>query len=57
MLPEDIALAIQKSTPLAGLGAHEPGAPIGAWAGVGVTAAWAAAALLAALWVIRRRDA
>jgi ABC-2 type transport system permease protein len=57
MLPEHIARKIQEATPLAGLGAHEPGAPIGAWTGVGVTAAWVAAALLAALWLIRRRDA
>jgi ABC-2 type transport system permease protein len=57
MLPEDVARKIQESTPLAGLGAHEPGAPISAWTGVAVTAAWAAAALLAALWLIRRRDA
>jgi ABC-2 type transport system permease protein len=31
--------------------------PIAPWAGLGVTAAWAAAALLVAGWLVRRRDA
>ena len=31
--------------------------PIAPWAGLGVTAAWAAGALLVALVVVRRRDA
>jgi ABC-2 type transport system permease protein len=42
---------------MVGLAAQERGAPISPWTGLGVTAAWAAAALLAALWLIRRRDA
>jgi ABC-2 type transport system permease protein len=32
-------------------------APISPWAGLGVTAAWAAGSLLVAGWVVRRRDA
>ena len=31
--------------------------PIGPWAGLAVTWAWAAAALLSAWWLIKRRDA
>jgi ABC-2 type transport system permease protein len=31
--------------------------PIGSWAGLGVAAAWCAAALLMAMWLVRRRDA
>jgi ABC-2 type transport system permease protein len=31
--------------------------PVGQIAGLGVAAAWAAAAVLAAVWLIRRRDA
>jgi ABC-2 type transport system permease protein len=57
LLPEKLGLAIEKASPMAGLAAQERGAPIGPWAGIGVTAAWAAAALLAALWLVRRRDA
>jgi ABC-2 type transport system permease protein len=57
LLPEPLGLAIQKASPMVGLAAQERGAPIGPWAGLGVTAAWAAAALLLALWLIRRRDA
>jgi ABC-2 type transport system permease protein len=57
LLPEELGEAIQEASPMAGLAAQEQGAPIGPWAGFAVTAAWAAAALLAALWLIRRRDA
>jgi ABC-2 type transport system permease protein len=42
-------LAIQATTGLHGL-------PIGPWAGLGVLAAWAAAALLAGGLVLRLRD-
>jgi hypothetical protein len=42
---------------MVGLAAQERGAPIGPWTGFAVTSAWAAAALLVALWLIRRRDA
>jgi hypothetical protein len=42
---------------MAGLAGQERGAPIEPWAGFAVTAAWAAGALLVALWLIRRRDA
>ena len=31
--------------------------PVGQIAGLGVAAAWATAAVLAAVWLIRRRDA
>jgi hypothetical protein len=57
LLPEGLGLAIEKASPMAGLAAQENGAPIGPWAGFGVTCAWAAAALVVALWLIRRRDA
>jgi ABC-type transport system involved in multi-copper enzyme maturation permease subunit len=57
LLPHKLGEAIQKASPMVGLAAQEPGAPIGPWTGFAVTAAWAAAALLAALWLIRWRDA
>jgi ABC-2 type transport system permease protein len=57
LLPEKLGLAIEKASPMVGLAAQESGAPIGPWTGFAVTAAWAAAALLVALWLIRRRDA
>jgi len=48
--PMTAGLEIQASTGLRGL-------PIGPWAGLGVLAAWAAAALLAGALVLRLRDA
>jgi ABC-2 type transport system permease protein len=48
--PMTAGLAIQASTGLRGL-------PIGPWAGLGVLAAWAAAALLAGGLMLRLRDA
>ncbi len=48
--PMSAGLEIQASTGLRGL-------PIGPWAGLGVLAAWAAAALLAGMLVLRLRDA
>lgn len=48
--PMTAGLAIQASTNLSAL-------PIGPWSGLGVLAAWAAAALLAGGIVLRRRDA
>ena len=57
LLPERLGQAIEKATPMVGIAAQENGAPIGPWAGLGVTVAWAAAALLVALWLIARRDA
>jgi ABC-2 type transport system permease protein len=57
LLPERLANTFEEATPMVGIAAQEQGAPIGPWAGIGVTAAWAAAALLLALWLVRRRDA
>jgi ABC-2 type transport system permease protein len=57
LLPENLAHAIQKASPMAGIAAQENGAPIGPWAGLGVTVAWAVTALVVALWLIARRDA
>ena len=48
--PMTAGLAIQATTNLRGL-------PIGPWAGLGVLAAWAAAALLAGGLALARRDA
>ncbi|MFC4530380.1 ABC transporter permease [Sphaerisporangium dianthi] len=48
--PMSAGLAIQATTDLGGL-------PISPWAGLGVTAGWAAAALLAGGLLLRRRDA
>ncbi|MBL7501429.1 ABC transporter permease [Frankia sp. CNm7] len=48
--PSDAGLAIQDTLGL-------PGAPIGPWAGLGVLAGWAAAALLAGGLALGRRDA
>ncbi|MFF9146806.1 ABC transporter permease [Streptomyces sp. NPDC055051] len=36
---------------------QDPLGPLGAWTGLGVTALWTAAALLAGWWAVRRRDA
>jgi ABC-2 type transport system permease protein len=57
LLPEKLGKAITTASPMAGLAAQERGAPMGPWVGIAVTAGWAAAALLVALWLIRRRDA
>jgi hypothetical protein len=57
LLPEHLATTIEKATPMAGIAAQERGAPIGPWAGIGATAAWAVAALAVALWLVARRDA
>lgn len=48
--PMSAGLAIQATTDI-------PSLPIGPWAGLGVTAGWAAAALLAGGLLLRRRDA
>jgi ABC-2 type transport system permease protein len=57
LLPESLGHAIEEATPMAGIAAQERGAPMAPWAGFGVTVAWAVAALVVALWLIRRRDA
>jgi ABC-2 type transport system permease protein len=62
LLPEDARELVQQSTPGAGLAVQQTveradNLPIDPWAGVGVTFAWAAGALLLALVLIRRRDA
>jgi ABC-2 type transport system permease protein len=61
-LPEHTRELIQKATPGAGFAVQQTVArgdaiPIGHWTGLGVTFAWAAGALLPALFLIRRRDA
>ena len=53
---------VQKASPGAGFAvqqtvARDDALPIGPWAGLGVTFAWAAAALLVGVVVIRVRDA
>jgi ABC-2 type transport system permease protein len=57
LLPQKLGEGIEKATPMVGLAAQERGAPIGPWAGLAVTAAWAAVAVVVALWLVRRRDA
>jgi ABC-type transport system involved in multi-copper enzyme maturation permease subunit len=57
LLPEHLGLAIERASPMAGIAAQERGAPIGPWAGFGVTVAWAVGALVVALWLVARRDA
>jgi ABC-2 type transport system permease protein len=61
-LPEGVRDVVQKTSPGAGFAvqqtvARDDALPIGPWAGLGVTFAWAAAALLLAVVLIRIRDA
>jgi hypothetical protein len=61
-LPEHTGDLVQKLTPGAGFAvqqtvARDDAVPIAPWAGLGVTTAWAAGALLLAFFLIRRRDA
>jgi ABC-2 type transport system permease protein len=62
MLAEPLRGWVQRASPMmAGLAVQRTvlrpdSVPIGAWAGLGVAAAWSAIALLAALWLVRRRD-
>lgn len=61
-LPEGVREVVQKTSPGAGFAvqqtvARDDALPIGPWAGLGVTFAWAAAALLLAAVLIRVRDA
>jgi hypothetical protein len=59
-LPVDVGQWVTRLTPSAGLAIIETvphdDTAIGPWAGLGVTAAYAAAALVVALWLTRRRD-
>lgn len=63
MLPLDVWRVVQRIAPMtAGLAIQRTversdSVPIGEWAGLGVAAAWAAVALIAALWLVWRRDA
>jgi ABC-2 type transport system permease protein len=62
-MPDGVREPLQKIAPMtAGLAIQRTvlradSVPIGEWAGLGVLAIWAAAALLGAFWVIGRRDA
>jgi hypothetical protein len=61
-LPEHVRELVQKTSPAAGFAIQQTvprddALPIGPWAGLGVTFAWAAAALLVAVVLIRLRDA
>jgi len=61
-LPDHVRDVVQKTSPGAGFAvqqtvARDDALPIGPWAGLGVTFAWAAAALLIAVVLIRFRDA
>jgi ABC-2 type transport system permease protein len=62
-MPDSVREPLQRAAPMtAGLAIQRTvlradSVPIGQWAGLGVLALWATVALLAALWVIGRRDA
>ena len=61
-LPEQVRELVQKASPGAGFAvqqtvARQDALPIGPWIGLGVTFAWAAAALLLGVVLIRVRDA
>jgi ABC-2 type transport system permease protein len=62
-MPDGIRAPLQRIAPMtAGLAVQRTvlradSVPIGEWAGLGVVSIWAAAALVAAFWVIGRRDA
>jgi ABC-type transport system involved in multi-copper enzyme maturation permease subunit len=61
LLPEEVSEPLRRLTPMAGLAiqstpARGPEWPIGPWPGLGVTWAWAGAALVVAWLVLRRRD-
>jgi hypothetical protein len=49
--PMMVGLAVQRTV------LRVDSVPIGTWAGLGVAAVWSAIALVAALWLVRRRDA
>jgi ABC-2 type transport system permease protein len=55
--PMTAGLAVQSTTGSLELIAGRAARPVGAWAGLGMLAAEAAVALLAAAWLIGRRDA
>ena len=62
LLPEQTREIVQKTTPGAGLAvqqtiARDDALPIDPWAGLAVTFTWAAAVLLLAVLLVRRRDA
>jgi ABC-2 type transport system permease protein len=62
MLAEPLRGSLQTASPMmAGLAVQRTvlradSVPIGTWAGLGVAAAWSATALVAAIWLVRRRD-
>lgn len=61
-LPDRVGDVIQKLSPTAGLAVQQTvergdAVPLDPWVGVGVAFAYALAALAAALWLVRRRDA
>jgi ABC-2 type transport system permease protein len=63
MLAEPLRGWVQKTSPMmAGLAVQRTvlradSVPIGVWAGLGVAAAWSVIAVVAAVWLVRRRDA
>jgi hypothetical protein len=61
LLPEDVSEPLRRLTPMAGLAIQStstrgPEWPLAPWPGLGVTWAWAGAALVGASLVLRRRD-
>jgi ABC-2 type transport system permease protein len=61
-LPPNVRDVVQAVAPMsAGLAVQRTversdSVPVGPWTGLGVTGAWAAAMLVAAAWVVRKRD-
>jgi ABC-2 type transport system permease protein len=63
MLAEPLGRWLQRFSPMmSGLAVQRTvlraeSVPIGSWAGLGVATAWSAVALVAAIWLVPRRDA
>ncbi|MCI0689353.1 MAG: hypothetical protein L0Y54_19275 [Sporichthyaceae bacterium] len=61
LMSEEIAVWVRRIAPIAGMAIQQTrerlDTAIGPWAGFGVLCAWTAAALLAAGWLLTRRDA
>ncbi|MGH8834418.1 MAG: ABC transporter permease [Actinomycetes bacterium] len=61
LMPETVAVWVRRTTPIAGMAIQQTrerlDTAIGPWAGLAVLCGWTVAALLAAGWLLKRRDA